>query len=147
MIESSKQSSFLIFTNHVVIARIINQTFLNISNTNKLNLRLIRASQYLSSMLIEIRIKSRKLHLISNVLFRLFTLTENCNDREDETTLKNLDSMFAQTVIDRKTSSYNTQSHDLSKALDLHLDEDIILMKMNSNFKEQLRNAYQKNSQ
>jgi hypothetical protein len=147
MIESSKQSSFLIFTNHIVIARIINQTSLSILNTNKLNLRLIRVSHYLSSMLIEIRIKSRKLHLISDALFRLFTLTENRNDREDEAILKDLDSMFAQTVIDKKTSSYNTQSHDLSEALNLHLDEDIALMKMNSTFKEQLRNAYQKNSQ
>ena len=70
-IKSCKKSSMSIFTNHAIIVEIISQTFLTTINTNKLNLRLIRASQFLFILFIKIQIKSEKFHVVSNVLSRL----------------------------------------------------------------------------
>ena len=60
-----------IFTNHAIIVEIINQISLTIANTNKFNLRLIRVSQFLFTFFIKIKIKSDKLHVVSDALSRL----------------------------------------------------------------------------
>ena len=70
-IKSCRKSSMLIFTNHAIIVEIVNQIFLITANTNKLNLRLIRVSQFLFTFFIKIKIKSDKLHVVSNALSRL----------------------------------------------------------------------------
>ena len=93
-IKSCKKSSMSIFTNHAIIVEIISQTFLTTINTNKLNLRLIRVSQFLFILLIRIRVKSEKLHVVSNALSRLkfIAIIENTF------ILKNLDDVKFMTV-------------------------------------------------
>lgn len=56
MIESSKHST-RIFKNHGAVLGIAKQTLLSTSSIDKLNLRLIRASEYLQRFNIEIRHK------------------------------------------------------------------------------------------
>jgi hypothetical protein len=73
----------IIQTNHAAIIDICKQTL--IINTNfvmRMNLRLIRVSQFLSQFSnLKIRHKSRKYHLISDALFRLQNLNkENLSD-------------------------------------------------------------------
>ncbi len=72
------EKSIIIQTNHAAIIDICKQTL--IINTNfvmRMNLRLIRISQFLSQFSnLEIRHKSRKYHLISNALSRLQSLNE-----------------------------------------------------------------------
>jgi hypothetical protein len=72
LIEISRKSFTIIFTNHFALIDIAKQTSLTTVNTNKLNLRLIKASQYLSSLSIEIRVKSEKFHIILDAFSRLF---------------------------------------------------------------------------
>ena len=77
MIESCRKSSMIIFIDHAVTADLIKQISLTTFNTNKLNLRLVKTSQFLSALLIKIKIKSKKFHVISDVLFRLKTNSDS----------------------------------------------------------------------
>ena len=71
LIDSIKKSSTIIYTNHSTTVSIFRQTTLITFNIDKLNLRLIRVSQYLSSFNIVIRHKSDKSNVIFDVLSRL----------------------------------------------------------------------------
>lgn len=63
----------VIYTDHDATLEIIKQITLFISSTDRLNLRLIRASNYVQRFNLNIRHKSDRLHLISNALSRLST--------------------------------------------------------------------------
>lgn len=70
MIEASDQAT-IVYTDHAATLAIARQTTLTTSSTDKLNLRLIRASQYLSQFRLEIRHKAGRLHLVPDALSRL----------------------------------------------------------------------------
>ena len=61
----------IIYIDHDVVLKITFQTTLFITFTNKLNFRLIRASNYIQRFNLEIRHKFDKQHVVSNVLFLL----------------------------------------------------------------------------
>ena len=65
--------STIIYTNHDVTLDIVKQISLTIFLTNKFNLRLIRASNYIQIFFLKIRHKSKKLHTIFDTLSRLFS--------------------------------------------------------------------------
>ena len=67
IIETTKYIT-IIFTNHFVNIFIVKQITLASININKLNLRLIRVSIYLSQFRLDIKYKFDKKHVISNVL-------------------------------------------------------------------------------
>jgi len=71
MIEFTKKPSITIYTDHSITISIARQIFLSFFNTDKLNLRLVRASQYLFTFELNIRYKSDNNNLISDALFRL----------------------------------------------------------------------------
>ena len=62
---------------------IATQIILIITFTNKLNLRLIRVFHYIQRFNLNIRHKSKKQHIVSNILFRLII------DNHESTTKKN----------------------------------------------------------
>ena len=70
MIETIK-NIIVVFTNHIVNTFIVKQTTMNSSNTDKLNLRLVRAFVYLSQFRLKMKYKSEKNHVVSNALSRL----------------------------------------------------------------------------
>ncbi len=61
----------IIYINHAVAVTIAKQTSLITANTDKLNLRLIQASQYLSIFQLNIRHKTDKANIMLDALFRL----------------------------------------------------------------------------
>ena len=63
--------STMIYTNHDAVLDIVKQISLIISFIDKLNLRLIRASNYIQRFNLNIRHKLEKQHIISNALSRL----------------------------------------------------------------------------
>jgi hypothetical protein len=124
LIQSSKKS-MIIQTDHDVIIDICKQT--SIINTNfvmKMNLRLIRVFQFLNQFLnLKIRHKSKKYHLISNVLSRLQNLNKkDLFDDHDE-----LDEFFVEYTI-FVIYVYNT-----------------ILIDLNSKFRARIVEKYSKN--
>ena len=77
MIDSTEKPPVIIYTDHSAAVPISRQTTLNTTSTNKLNLQLVRASQYLSAFNIELRHKAGKTNVVSDALSRL--------SREDDT--------------------------------------------------------------
>lgn len=152
-IEFCKKSFTVIFTDHFATVDLISQTSLITVNTDKLNLRLIRAFQFLFVLFIRIRIKSEQLHIISNALSRLLVRPEAAKNsqRVREISilkdLNDLDDMFATTVFNRKASTWNVSLHQINQTLDAHLDEDLVLVKMNQEFFTALKKAYESNNQ
>jgi Integrase zinc binding domain len=63
----------IIYTDHASTKGIANQTHMGSSATDKLNLRLIRASQYLSQFKLDIRHKPGKTNVVADSLSRLKT--------------------------------------------------------------------------
>ena len=72
MMKSSNHTT-IIYTNHENITRIVKQIKLNSTNTNKINLRLIRALMYLSQFQLKIRHCFEKFNIISDAFNRLST--------------------------------------------------------------------------
>ena len=108
-IKSYRKQFILMFTNHFVTTDLINQIFFITFNTNKFNLRLIRTSQFFSTLFIRIKVKFSRFHVIPNALSRLKSLTVN----DDFLALKNLydmDFLFVKIVFEKKISFWNMKS-------------------------------------
>jgi hypothetical protein len=114
LIESSRNQLTIIFTNHSTLTEIIRQTSLSTFNIDKLNLRLVKVSQYLSTLSLDIRIKSEKFHIISNALSRLFSIMnidQSSFDEKDvlEDLQYDLDAMLVQSISEINTFFYDTK--------------------------------------
>lgn len=70
MIEASAHTT-IIYTDHSAAVAIVRQTSLNTTSTEKLNLRLIRASEYLQRFRLDVRYKPGKINIIPDTLSRL----------------------------------------------------------------------------
>jgi hypothetical protein len=152
LIECSKRSLIIIFTNHAALIEIIKQTSLTFFNTNKLNLRLMKIFQYFSALFIEIRVKSEKFHVISNALSRLFSIT-NKNDstrlsKKDvlENLKYDLNVMLIQFINEFKTSSFDTKSVRMHEYLNVYFDQNESLMKMTKDYRKNLLKTYNANT-
>ena len=69
-VDFSKQNFIVIFTNHDVVLNIIKQINMTIVFIDKLNFRLVRASNYIQRFDVKLRYKFEKQHIVSNVLSR-----------------------------------------------------------------------------
>ena len=76
IIKFIKSLSIIVYINHSTIIFIFKQTILIIANIDKLNLRLMRISQYFFSFNFVIRHKTKKFNIISNALSRLFNIIQ-----------------------------------------------------------------------
>ncbi len=72
LIEAAEQST-IIYTDHTAAVKIECQFSLNTTAVKKLNLRLVRASEYLQCFQLKIRYKSEKTNIIPDTLFRLLS--------------------------------------------------------------------------
>jgi hypothetical protein len=99
MIESFKYSTIL-FTDHEFALRIVKQTNLLISSIDRLNLRLIRAFEYIQRFNLIIKHKSDKQHIVSDVLFRLVSENDDINISESE----ELNALFTTILIEMNSN-------------------------------------------
>ena len=70
MIENVKKTT-VIFTNHSINFSIVKQITLNNKNIDKLNLRFVQISAYLSQFNIDVRYKIDKINIVFDALSRL----------------------------------------------------------------------------
>ena len=122
MIEASEAQPVIIFSDHSAAIQISRQTTLSTSSTNKLNLRLMRASQYLSAFNLSVRHKAGKSNIVSDALSRL----QASAAVEEEHAV--LESLFG--VVTEDVPVYH-----------------MTLVEMNDNFKKRLVEAYNKDLQ
>ena len=128
MIESTEIFSIIIYIDHFVAVSINRQIIFSIFNSDKLNLRLMRVSQYLFDFNLSVKHKVDKANVMSNVLFKLQTdviMTDKIDVLESlyEHILK-----FTQTDLILKTSLY------------FH---HVILIEMSNDFKIRFKQTYQ----
>lgn len=124
MIESIKKSSTIVYIDHFVSVSIVKQYFLTSTNTNKLNLRLVRASQYLFAFELDVRHKSDKQNIVSNALSCLLR----------NRTLDDADQVDFEKILD--ALHFDTANKSLTNYT-IYVFASV-LMKMSSEFKEQL---------
>ena len=145
-IKFCKKSFTLIFTNHFAIVDLMNQIFFITFNTDKLNLRLMRAFQFFFTLFIHIKVKFERFHVISNALSRLKSSIVS----DDTSILKNLydvDFFFVKAVFERKTSFWDVKFWQINETLNVYFDERISLIKMNEKFFDALKQTYESNDQ
>lgn len=110
LIESASRST-IVFTDHSATTSIARQTHLTTTvSTNKLNLQLVRASQYLSQYNLDVRHRPGKIHLVPNALSRLLGDMGNKNSNKDNNTLDDIDTYHV-TLIEM-SKDYKTQLRD-----------------------------------
>jgi hypothetical protein len=137
----------MIFIDHAFAFDIVKQTSLNITNFDKLNLRLIRVSQYLSSMKIEIRVRSKKFHVISNALSRLINVTNKKNSSNtNDDTFEDLDIIFLRFVERKQKSTYDVHFMHVVNTLNVYLEEEIFLIEMINEFQKFFKKIYIQNT-
>ena len=76
LIEFAKIST-IVYIDHEASLDIVKQTSLTTSSIDKLNLRLVRASDYIQRFNFVIKHRSKHFHLVSDALSRLFTKLSN----------------------------------------------------------------------
>ena len=128
MIESIEIFSIIIYTDHFVAVLISRQIIFIISSNDKLNLRLMRASQYLFDFNLFVRHKVDKANVMSNALFRLQVDVSVINKIDVFESLYEHALKFTQIDLILKTSLY------------FH---HVVLVKMSNDFKARLKQAYQ----
>lgn len=88
LIEASAKPT-IIYTDHSAAISIVRQSSMNTTSTEKLNLRLIRASEYLQRFRIELRHKPGKANVVPDALSRL--ASRSYRSETDESILDSID--------------------------------------------------------
>lgn len=132
MIEASEASPVIIYTDHSAAVQIARQTTLSTSSTDKLNLRLVRASQYLSGFNLSIRHKAGKKNVVPDALSRLQGIDEAPQEKQAV-----LESLYGTPV------ELSEQSAITEPTLVHHMT----LVEMSDDFKARLIKAYDQDAQ
>jgi hypothetical protein len=127
MIKSSKHST-IIYIDHDVSSAIATTTKLSTSSTNRLNMKLIRVSMYFSQFRLNIRHRSKKFNVVSDVLSRL-SVEKNNSSHEALNLHQNLEHYQFNIEISESDQMYAYVT---------------TLVKMFTNFRAKIQKEYQK---
>ncbi|SLM33512.1 reverse partial [Lasallia pustulata] len=99
----------IVFTDHSATTSIAKQTTLSSSSMDKVNLRLVRASQYISTFNLDIRFRPGKQHIVPDALSRLMNKAaeERVGTSSDEGTLDEVFAFYVSLV--ELTESYRAK--------------------------------------
>ena len=136
--KSIKKSSVVVYTDYSVAVSISRQTSLTILSIDKLNLRLVRASQYLSMFDLSVRHKANKTNIVSNALSRLQgSVSITINE------LEMLKALYEQ-AVKVIASLVNIAAHKNSSLSEPYANYHITLIEMSNDFKARLFKEYAK---
>ena len=127
----------IIYTNHETIFAIVKQISLSTSSTNRLNLKFVRAFDYIQRFDFIIRHKSERFHLISNALFRLLLADMNNFNQNEEfnvlftTFLIKMTSSFREELI--KEYFMNFAWKRIDKLIEINKKTSIVLSFVKNN--------------
>ena len=117
IVEASSNTT-VIYTDHGSALGIASQTTLTTTSTDKLNLRLVRASDYIQRFNLDIRHKPGKQHIVPDALSRLASANINTPPRNSDegeldalftASLVEMDPQFKQRILDGYKSDLNWQ--------------------------------------
>lgn len=133
LIEASEAPPVIVYTDHSAAVQISRQTTLSTSSTDKLNLRLVRASQYLSGFNLAIRHKDGKKNVVPDALSRLQAEVDIAPGEKQAV----LESLYGSPIS-------ISEQYALPEALPIY---HMTLVEMSDDFKERLVDAYSKDPQ
>ena len=134
LVDSFEQRSIIIFIDHDATLSLVKQTSLITAFTDKLNLRLIKAFDYIQRFEIELRHKSDKQHIVSDALSRLVSINIDTTSEEGE-----LNALFTTAFVKMKTdfrqklvADYNIDLNwkKISSVLDQQNKNDVNVVKL-----------------
>ena len=137
LIESSRKPPTIIYTDHSAAVPISRQTTMSSSSTDKLNLRLVRASQYLSQFNLLVKYKAGKANIVPDALSRLQGAPPSTSDSSVST----LDALCADAFVELGLREASMNSVKSSAAY------HITLVEMSQSFKDRLMLAYKEDKQ
>ena len=147
LIEVFKWST-IVYIDHSTTIDIVKHITLSSSTINKLNLRLVRASQYFSQFSLDIRHRVDKLNIVSDALSR-FAITVEQNDDFDEDTLNEIDIYVddSNTLIVIRLVKHVARERD--NVVAINIVDDVVffhacLIQMSDEFKKRLIDVYVK---
>ena len=128
LIEAS-QTPTIVYTDHGAALGIAKQTTLTTTSTDKLNLRLVRASDYIQRFPLDIRHKPGKLHIVPDALSRLATTNSDPTmGNEGELDVLTVDVLFTTSLVE--------MSDDFRQRLSEQYQRDPLYVKIMKLFKE-----------
>lgn len=95
IVEASSMKT-IIYTDHGAALGIARQTSLTTTSTDKLNLRLVRASDYIQRFNLEFRHKPGKQHIVPDALSRLASANDSHNNHDEG----ELDALFTASLVE-----------------------------------------------
>ena len=102
LLDSSKHNT-VIQTDHSAILNLLKQKFIvSTTSTMRMNVRLVRASQFLYQFNLDVRYKSNKEHVVPDALFRLASLNRPMNKDHSE-----LNVLFTMTLVEMSTDFHD----------------------------------------
>ena len=152
LVKFSKHAT-IVYIDHEATLNIVKQITLFISSIDKLNLRLVRASDYIQRFDLIIKHKSNKLHIVSNVLSRLFSAQESTRNSVTRNSESELNVLFIASLIemnivfkDRIMKKYteNSKWRKIIKIIDAAEKIDIKISFIKDNdliFKKKIENS------
>ena len=141
MMKSIKKLSVVVYIDYSAAVSISRQISLTTSSTDKLNLRLVRASQYLSMFDLFVRHKANKTNIVSNTLSRLQgSISIAINEFEI------LKALYEQ-VVKVTAPSMNIAAYKNSSLSESYISYHVTLIEMSNDFKARLSKEYAKDEQ
>ena len=140
LIEASKQLPTIIYTDHSAAVPISRQTSLSSSSTDKLNLRLVRASQYLSQFDLVVKHKPGTSNVVPDALSRLRAATTSKHSDEGVLDALHVAEAFG-LMQDATHAAAAFRSHGTTEDPAIY---HATLVDMTDDFKNRLKQAYQK---
>ena len=136
MIEFIEMSSMIIYIDHSATISIFRQITFITFNMNKLNLKLIKASQYLFNFNLFIRHKIDKFNVVSDVLFKL---------QVDIALIEKIDVLKSLYEFSIELCEENLIIKTMKFLLKQFVCYHMTLIEMTNKFKERLKTTYSKN--
>ena len=140
--------STIVYIDHSATIDIVKHITLSSSTIDKLNLRLVRASQYLSQFSLNIRHRVNKLNIVFDALSRLAIIVEQ-NDDFDEDTLDEIDAYVddSNTLIVIKLVKHVARERD--NVVATNIVNDVVffhacLIQMSDEFRKRFIDVYVK---
>ena len=140
MVESTKKPPVVVYTDHSAAVPISRQTSLTSSSTDKLNLRLVRASQYLSMFNLSVRHKAGKTNVVPDALSRLQGSSSDVAKEGPGI----LEALYGSVL---PQGSRKRSQEAPGSAVDLPVCFHVTLVEMSQEFKERLVLEYSKDEQ
>ena len=113
LIELSIKRFIIVYTDHDAVLNIFKQISMTTTSIDKLNLRLVRAFNYIQRFDLKLRHKLNKAYIISDALFKFLSINTDTTHEKDKlnalfiTAVVDLNKVFRKKIINKYNIDFN----------------------------------------